>query len=293
MKTKRSTAWPNLVSAGATVYVLGASIVTMLGWVLDRPRLTDWINSGISAFPNAALCAILSAIAIAALEAHPVRLRMNIARALACIVTLIGLLTISEHLFGLNFGIDTLLFNQPWGQAASAAPMRMGPPALTSFTIIGIALLLATFGPQARRFASLLAICPLAIGFMSIVGYCFGANQFFGVARLTGIALQTSTMVTGLSIGLMFSFREFGIVAMVGRRDAGGFLVRRLLLPVIVFPLGLGWLRVLGQEARLFDAAFGTAIMVLTTITMLMSCFPGRLRASVVNPKSQRSLNKM
>jgi PAS domain S-box-containing protein len=270
MKTTGSNPWPEAVSTVTAVYVLGAGLITMLGWVLDRPRLTDWINSGISAFPNAAICAILSAIALWAVDPNRMRARRDVARLLAGIVTLIGVLTLSEHTFGFDLGIDTLLFNQPWGQVASTSPMRMGLPASTSFTIIGIALFLATLSPRSRRLSSVLAIGAMAIALMSIVGYWFGANQLFGVARLTGIALQTSTMLAGLSIGLMFSIREFGVVAMLGRQDAGGFLVRRVLLPVIVLPLVLGWLRVVGQEAGLFDTAFGTSMMALTTIGMLI-----------------------
>src|SRR5262249_40580995 len=36
-------------------YALAAAMVTLLGWVVHAPRLTDWIGSGISTFPNAAV----------------------------------------------------------------------------------------------------------------------------------------------------------------------------------------------------------------------------------------------
>src|ERR1051325_10292564 len=110
MKTKTSDSWSEFVSTTAAGYVLAAGLLTMLGWVLDRPRLTDWINSGISAFPNAAICAILSVIALRGLVPKPAWVSQNITRIFASIVTLLGSLTLLEHLFGLNFGIDTLLF---------------------------------------------------------------------------------------------------------------------------------------------------------------------------------------
>src|SRR5207244_9012024 len=112
------------------------------------------------------------------------------------VVTVIAILTLVEHISGVSFGIDTLILNRPWGQRASAAPMRMGLPASTSFTILGIALLLATsFARRARQIASVLAVAPVGIASMSLVGYLFGADQLFGIARLTVIALQSCMML--------------------------------------------------------------------------------------------------
>jgi hypothetical protein len=53
----------------------------------------------------------------------------------------IGALTLSEHLFGWNLGIDQLLFNEAVGAAATASPGRMGPNAATSLVLTCLALL--------------------------------------------------------------------------------------------------------------------------------------------------------
>jgi len=265
--------WTRAIVAATSIYVFGAGLITFLGWVLDRPRLTDWIDSGISAFPNAAICAAFGAIALwGTNQKHPAAWK-NVTRVLAVIVALIGIATLTEHLLDVNFGIDTLLFNRLYGQAASAAPMRMGPPASSSFALIGAALLLTTFTTRLRRVANVLAIVCAAIASLSLVGYWYGADRLFGIARLTGIALQTTSMLAGLSLGLIFSIPEFGLMSIIVREDAGGFLARRLLLPSIVFPLVIGWLRILGQNARLFDTAFGTSAMVLTTSMTVLTCF--------------------
>ena len=259
----------HVIAAVAGICAAGAGIITMLGWALDRPRLTDWINSGISAFPNAAICAILCGIALLALGAEKSPIARALARVFALVVTIIGTLTLSEHVFGVNLDIDTLIVNFSWGHRASTAPMRMGPPASTSFAILGVALFLATCGPAKRRVANTLSMFTLAISAMSLVGYWFGANQLF-IASLTTIAFQTTVMLVTLSIGMILRLPEIGAVAMLRRHDAGGFLARRLILPIIVFPLVLGWLRVVGEERGLVDAAFGTSLMVLSTIGLLL-----------------------
>jgi PAS domain S-box-containing protein len=214
-------------------------------------------------FVNAAICAILCGLALRFIVHPSANWRRSAARAAAALAAIIGGLTLVEHIFGLDLGIDTLLMQRTWGQRAAAAPMRMGPPASASFLILGAALVLATGGAAARRAASLFAILPVGIASLSLTGYWFGANQLFGLARFTGIAWQTSTMIAALGIGTMAAVPEHGIVAAMRRGDAGGALLRRLALPILIIPLVSGWLRLWGESAQLYDAEFGTALRTL------------------------------
>jgi signal transduction histidine kinase len=251
-------------------YAVAGGIITLCGWAFDRPRLTDWNDDGISMFPNTALCVVFGGIALLLnAPGRESRWRRNAARVLAISVALIGGLTLFEHVTHINLGIDTLLSDKQWGQRASVSLMRMGPPASTSFLILGAALLLTTLGSESRRFASELALLVTAITSLSLIGYWFGADQLFGVALVTGIAWQTSTMLAALSIGVMAAVPEHGIAAALRRDDAGGIVLRRLIVPIIVVPLFLGWLRILGQQAGMFDLAFGTAVRTMIEILLL------------------------
>ncbi len=236
----------------------------LLGWALELPRLTDWTNQGISMFPNAALCGILTGAAVFLLatprQAWQQAWKVAVARALAGLTMLIAGLTVIEHITDINLGIDTLLFDRPWGQNAASAPMRMGVPASTSYCILAGALLLSTWGKRERAVATSLAAFAALIASLSLTGYWFGANQLFGIARFTGIALVASTIIAVLSIAVMALVPEHGVVALLNRDDAGGKVFRRLILPIIFVPLVLGWIRLLGEEAGLYDTQFGTAL---------------------------------
>jgi signal transduction histidine kinase len=259
------------VCMGAALYAIFGGSITLAGWTLDVQRLTDWNNDGISMFPNTAICAVLGGIGLLLLLGQRgSSWRPIFVSALGAFVALVGGLTLLQHITDWDLGIDTLLLSRPWGQRASAAPMRMGPPASTSFLLLGVALYLAARGPVARRFASELALLIMAISLLSLIGYWFGADQLFLVARVTGIALQTSTMIAALTVGLMTAVPEYGLVAALRRDDAGGTVLRRLIVPIVVLPLVLGWLRILGQEAELYDTAFGTAIRSLIEIIVLL-----------------------
>lgn len=286
---------PRIAALGAGAYALTAGAVTLLGWVLDAPRLTDWVGSGIAMFPNTAVCASLSGLGLMLLTSNAVW-RRRAARMVALSVALIGGLTLFQHVSGLNLGIDTLLFNQrPWGQLAAASPMRMGPPASTSFLILGMALLCLASGPRGRRLAGAFATLPVAIASLSLIGYWFGSDQLYSMVHLTGIAFQTSTIIAALAIGVIAAVPEHGLVALASRDDPGGTLVRKLVLPIVIIPLLVGWLRLLGQRAGFYDTSFGLSLVLLVTIGMLLSLLTwtafGVSRAAQAARQSQSELD--
>jgi signal transduction histidine kinase len=76
-------------------------------------------------------------------------------------------------------------------------------------------------------------------------------------------------MLFVLAIGIWAVLPEYGVVAALRRNDAGGILARRLLIPVVLLPLAIGWLEGRGVTARLFDAPFGMATFAFLMIVLL------------------------
>ena len=256
------------LAAGAFAVLSGA--LALLGWVLDLPRLTDWPGSGISMFANTAVCAILGGASLL-LICRPEPRRLALARILAGIAAVIGLLTLVQHVFGVDLGIDTLLFNKPWGQSAAAAPMRMGPPASASFLLLAIAIILSTGSRTARRWAVGIGPAVLAVSVLPTVGYFYGAGQLYSIAKITGIAFQTAVVIAALALGVAAANPDIGLAEIVARNDAGGMLVRRIALPLIFFAFVIGWLRVWGEHAGLYDSAFGTALRTLVQTALMLA----------------------
>jgi signal transduction histidine kinase len=262
---------PSFVSVACGTYAVIGGVITLLGWAVGAERLTSWIGDGISMFPNTAVAAVLCGCAVLLTAIRPkAAVAWLSVRLSAGLVGLLGGVTLVQHIFGVNLGLDTLLFERAWGQRAAAAPMRMGPPASTSYVVLGVALVLATLGPRGRRIGSALALVPIGIASLSLTGFWFGADPLFGAARFTGIAFQTSTIIFALGVGLLAAVPEHGLTNFLRRRDAGGVLARRLLLPIIAIPVGLGKLCLVAQRAGMFDTQFGLAVFVLATVAMLL-----------------------
>jgi signal transduction histidine kinase len=259
-----------LVALFATYAVIGGS-VTLIGWFAKVPRLTDWANSGISMFGNTALAIVCLGLGLllSLLKSR----WSNLSSVLGVFVATLGGATFLQHLFGFDFGIDNLLLKHSWGNRATMVPGRMGPPASASFMILGITMLLLRGGPRARRIVPFLGISVLVISTLSLLGYILGANPLFAVPRLTGIAMQTASILFALALAFIASVPEYQPVRMLQEESAAGLLVRKSLPLIIALPIMLGWLRVRAQQAGWFDTPMGVALLVLTlviTFTVLM-----------------------
>src|SRR4051812_30926416 len=100
---KRHQAQLFLIAVSLQAYVLIGGAVSFMGWVLDQPRLTDWINKGISIQPNATI-AVIAAGAALILLSYGLR---RLATFFGALVALIGTTVLFQNLSGINLGIDT------------------------------------------------------------------------------------------------------------------------------------------------------------------------------------------
>ena len=250
-------------------YALLAGVVTIVGWSLEIPRLTDWNSDGISMFPNTALCSIASGLALIILRGVPPRRLLTLTQLLAGFVASVGALTLSQHIFGFDLGIDTLLFAPSWGQGAAAAPMRIGPPASAAFMLVGIALLLMQRDWRERGISAALGVAVIAMGTLSLTGYLYGAQQMYTIPRLTGIAMQTASVLVALGIGVVASVPDREPMRAILDPSAAGMVARRTLPIVILIALTVGGIRVWIQEHGLVGMAFGTALQTLVEMALL------------------------
>jgi PAS domain S-box-containing protein len=246
----------------------------LLGWVLDVEVLKAVFTGGVTIKANAAVCLMLLGTALFLLLPEHAESWWPVAagRVMASVAMAVGGLTFVEHLSGKDFGIDQLLFHEPPGAAATASPGRMGPPASASFLLSGLALLMLDV--RTRRGAvpsQWLALLIGLIALLPLIGYAYSIQSLFGIAKYTGIAVHTAVAIAALAVGLLASRPTTGLMVRVSADDAGGEMARRLLIPAILIPFALGWLRTVGERAGLFDAAFGRPILILSLIVSFTS----------------------
>jgi PAS domain S-box-containing protein len=255
-----------------------------------------WAAAGlITVKTNMALCQVLAGVALMlAGPSPPYPSRRKIAAAAALPVLLTGTLTLSEHLMGWDLGIDQLLASEPPGAAATTAPNRIGPPGSTSLILLGSGLLALALERRAPAFCFGLAAC--LINLVPAAGYLYGIVEFYGRARITGIAWPTVIALLSLGLGLMLAHRESGPMALLLRADAGGELLRWSLPWAVAFPLALGVLKQYGQNLGLYGEDVGTGLLVVALTVLLLAALwrsAARLsRSAAVRARAEQALRE-
>jgi hypothetical protein len=263
--------WQRRLSAALGLYALLAGAISFSGWPWDVPRLTDWFDDGVSVQPNTAVLIVISGAAVPLLHSGYRR----IALALGGFVAVAGAMNLLQYIVGADFGFnDQLLFGRRWGQATTVSPGRFGPPASSSFILIGTSLVSLSLRDTARRrYVPGMALLVVLLMTFSLLGYLFGARNFYAIPWLSAIALPTSTMLLALAVSLVVSVPERQPILLLCERSSAGTMARTVLPILVVMIPAVIWLRGKGYELRLFDLgtsrALGAAALVLGAVGLM------------------------
>ena len=256
------------VAAAVTVTTVGALVLA--GWAFEVGALKSVLPGLSSMKANTALGLVLAGVALWlwADEYAPPRQRRA---GLVCagLVTLIGLLTLSQYVFGIDFGIDQWLFRDVSATVTTSHPGRMGINTALVFVLLGGALMLldartqgGAWGGQAATLGGLL------VALAALVGYGYGVAYLTRFSSATQMALHTALSFVALALGLLAARPRRPLMALLTSRGPGGALARRIWPQAILLLLVLGWLRLAGQRAGLYEYAFGTGLHVIAGIIL-------------------------
>jgi phosphoserine phosphatase RsbU/P len=197
-------------------------------------------------------------------------LRLQIARACAGMVALIGAARLLGYLFGFDPLVDSLLFRSQLDR--EVPPNRIAPNTALDFLITGLALL--SIDLEVRRSwrpAQLLALTAAIIAALAFMGYAYNVALLSRVASFNPMGYYTAVGFMLLSAAILCARPEQGIMAVVVSDAYGGRMFRRL-LPAAVFTLFIvGWLQLIGERAGLYGVQFGAALTVAASISILGS----------------------
>src|ERR1041385_1934565 len=91
------------VSIGLAVFAFCIGAAALLGWILDNPYLKRIHPSLVTMKANTAVCLMLVGVSCILInDRSPSHIKRVLVQLFAAIVGLVGLITLSEHLFGWN-----------------------------------------------------------------------------------------------------------------------------------------------------------------------------------------------
>jgi hypothetical protein len=114
--------------------------------------------------------------------------------------SLLGVLTLTQYIFGLNFGIDEM-FMDFQVTVKTTQDGRMAPITALSFALIGLSLII---GRRSRRLQVPLAASIIALATLALVGYLTNVEGIYGWGNLTRMAIHTASCFLVLGIGALF-----------------------------------------------------------------------------------------
>lgn len=265
----RSRHWLQRLSPAFGALAAAIGVCVLIGWWAGLDRLTTVFPHLAAMRANTALGLVLCGVALVLLGRRDSSARRKWAgKTCAAAAALLGALTGLQFLAGADFGIDTLLVQNPG--SGSGAPGRMAPGSAASFAMLGAALaLIDVRNPPTRIAAEAATLITGAIGLATLVAYAYSTASEGGFESYTEIALHTAAAFIMLSAGLLFARPERGAMNRLTSASIGGSIVRRVLPLAVLGPAVLGWLTLVGEQVGLYSLQLGLALYGVVLICSL------------------------
>jgi len=260
------TAYRTIARLGAVLLMLLGSLV-LLGWLWNVGFLTTVLPGPITMKPNTAIGFLFLGVALFLLTwPNKTRSLQLWCAASAALVSLAGLLTLSEYLSGANVGIDQLLFKD----VQLSFPGRMAHITAFNLIIAGLSVLLLVFSEKHAKLSQSLAAVTGLSALFAIIGYLYGVPLLYGSNEYTSMALHTGVGFLVGSLSLLFCRPDLGLMSVLTNSYAGGWLARRLLPVTALVPALLGGACI---HSRLFssDVRLNIACLVVVQIVLFMT----------------------
>ncbi len=244
--------------------------IALAGWVFDISYFKTILPGFPEMKPNSAVAFAIGAIGLFLISKHGQG--ENRSRAIVscgALVSLIGFLTLFEYMGGLDLGIDTMLISASRMAAETRFPGRMSPHSAFNFTVLGISIAALAGGRRFQKLSEFLAILLSVTTFTAVLGYLYGAEQFYGISKFNSMAVQTIGLFFVFSLGIVTANTRSRMVNLLTASSFGGTAARRLLPCVVVLYTLLPWLRMMGEKRGLLDAGSGPALMAVFAILIM------------------------
>lgn len=252
-----------MLAGVAAIATISIGMIAVIGWIFDIPTFRSVFPGFVIMRANTALGLIACGTALLLLRREAAsELQKRTGQVLAGIAVLLGLLTLSETVFGWNIGIDEALFQDTF-TAPELHPGRVSPVGATCFVLLGLALLL--LGRIPGQFLSL--GCTFLV-LLTIIGYVSDVESLYRIEGYSSIAPHTAFTFLILSLGILAVRPDRGIMNIITSDTPSGRTLRIVLPMGIVFPIILGWL--VERAGALWHLNSTSTTSILITLLILL-----------------------
>jgi len=245
------------------VFIL--SILDITGWVFNITLLKSIMPQWIPMKIISAVCFIITASALVIVKANlPAVLKKIVPRVLAIFLILVSLTTLYVYLHYIRTGHESTLTELSYLTFYTAPESRMAFLTACNFFIIGCIVILLTVDETKTDDLAHFLIIPVAL-----VSYFIPVSYILNIYSVTElenvpVALNSGLAFCGICAAVLLIKPDTWFLRIFTDRETGGIVARKLLLPLMILPVGIAWLRINGERAGLFKSDEGVVLVALT-----------------------------
>lgn len=241
-------------------------LLGLAGWAWDIPALKSLYRSWATMKANTAVCFAFLGSALWVFAGAPRPRLRTVVPLLAGVSLVVATLTLSQDVFGWHLGIDELLFADP---ASAARPGRMAVATATLIGLVGVAIVCLDDVSLGSLTAQWLGLIASIAALIALCGYLYGVDALYAVPGFGTVSAYTAACLLVLGLSVLAAQPRGGLMLVLSANTAGGTLARRLFPVIVVAPIGIGWLRLLGERRGLYGTAFGLTLHIVTSVVAI------------------------
>lgn len=252
------------IGIAACFALIVAALTVFAGWQFRIPILRGQVL-GSFVSPNAALCFLFCALSIL-FQRSASRPLIRIGQALGLAVSIFGALILSEHITGVDLGIDRLFLANRLDDWFLPNPGRFAATSAIAFMVGGLGLFFLRHRARVP-FADLAGSLVLGVCYIGIIGYMFGFRIFYGRA----MAVSTALLFAVFGIAVLSTSANGWVVNALASPRLGGLLVRRLTAAIIFLVPVLAAIETWLENRQIVNPEGGMAILVLVVVAVFIT----------------------
>jgi PAS domain S-box-containing protein len=277
------------------ILVLVMSTLDFAGWIFNiallKSILVQWIPMKIIT----AVCFAFAATALMIIRLLiPASLKRILSRVLAILITLISLTTLYVYLYSLRTGHEFSLTGISYLRFCIDPGSRMAFLTACNFFIIGcIIFLLSAEKIKANNLAHVLIIPVALVSYFVLVSYLLGVYSASELMNIP-VSLNTGIAFCGICAAVLLINPDTWLIRVFTASDTGGIIARKLLIPLMILPVMIAWLRINGERAGIFRSDVGVVLVAITyTVCFLSLAWLTARSVSKIDQKRQASENDL